>query len=71
MRQENLTQMKTGEVAKRARKAGVDNVDRMNKQEMIAAIGRNESGRSGGGGHAPRPPGTSPQQWKNVPGNQS
>lgn len=35
MSQQNLTQLKTGEVAERARKAGVRNVDQMNKDEMI------------------------------------
>jgi hypothetical protein len=76
MKQEDLTQMKTGEVAKRARKAGINNVDQMNKQEMIQAMGAGppesaKPGRGGGPGDAPQPSGTSPKQWKNVPGNQS
>ena len=76
MKQEDLTQMSTGEVAKRARKAGIDNVDQMNKQEMIQAMGAGQPrsaqpGQGGGAGDAPRPKGSKPQDWKNIPGNQS
>lgn len=86
MTDKNLRQMKTGEVAERARQAGVQNVEQMNKQQLVQAVsqarpqqgraqqGRSQKGRSAGGGQRakdPRPPGTSPQQWKNVPGNQT
>jgi hypothetical protein len=77
MEQENLNQMKTGEVAARARKAGVTGVENMNKDQMIRAIGgggqpeSKKPGRGGGQGDHARPPGTKPQDWKNIPGNQS
>ncbi|PSK64068.1 hypothetical protein B0E53_03973 [Micromonospora sp. MH33] len=75
MAHQDLNQMKTGEVAKQARKAGIDNVDQMNKDEMIQAMSRGggsgQPGRGGGKGDSPQPSGTRPQQWKNVPGNQS
>jgi hypothetical protein len=59
--------MNTGEVAQIARERGVPNVDQMNKEEMIQALTR----QAGGQGKDPQPPGTRPQDWKNVPGNQS
>ncbi|PZF86367.1 hypothetical protein [Micromonospora deserti] len=76
MSQQNLTQMKTGEVAERARSAGVQNVEQMNKDQMIQAMGggqpqSKQPGRGGGRGDAPQPKGTDPKQWKNVPGNQT
>jgi hypothetical protein len=75
MKQENLSQMKTGEIAARARKAGVQNVEQMNKDQMIQAMSRSSSPSAkrghGGGRHAASPRGTGPQDWKNIPGNQS
>jgi hypothetical protein len=76
MKQENLNQMKTGEVAERARKAGVKGIENMNKEEMIRAMGGGQPesakpGRGGGQGDSPQPAGTRPQDWKNIPGNQS
>ncbi|HEX5595726.1 MAG TPA: hypothetical protein VFX61_06870 [Micromonosporaceae bacterium] len=75
MKQENLNKMKTGAVADRARKAGIQGVENMNKEQMIQALGgkgappSTKAGR--GGEHKPAPSGTKPQDWKNVPGNQS
>ncbi|SDZ20484.1 hypothetical protein SAMN05444365_10748 [Micromonospora pattaloongensis] len=46
MAHQKLNQMKTGEVAKQARKAGVDNVDRMNKDEMIRCDEPRGAGRA-------------------------
>jgi hypothetical protein len=76
MGRQDLTQLKTGEVAKLARKAGLKNVDQMNKDEMIRAMGGGPPrsrlpGQGGGPGDSPQPKGTSPQEWKNIPGNQS
>ena len=76
-KQESLAQMTTGEVAQRARKAGIANVDQMNKDQMIQAMGGGaqpesaKPGRGGGPGHKPAPRGTGPKDWKNVPGNQT
>jgi hypothetical protein len=67
MSQEQLNRMKTNELAERARKAGIKGIENMNKQQMIDAI----SGGRGGGEHAPAPAGSKPQDWKNIPGNQS
>jgi hypothetical protein len=76
MGQQDMSQMKTGELAQRARKAGVRNVDQMNKEEMIRAMGgeiprSKMPGQGGGQGDAPQPKGSRPQDWKNIPGNQS
>lgn len=54
MSQQNLTQIKSGEVAERARKAGVENIDQMNKDEMIQEMGRGRpqwKRPAHGGGH--------------------
>lgn len=66
-------QMKTGELRKQAERAGLDNVDQMNKNEMIQALGGSANARQGGGQRQkdPRPQGISPQDYKNVPGNQT
>lgn len=76
MKQQDLTQMKTGEVAERARKAGIKGVENMNKEEMIQTMGGGvpesaKPGRGGGQGDSPQPPGSKPKDWKNIPGNQS
>ncbi|GII25087.1 hypothetical protein [Planosporangium mesophilum] len=73
---QNLEQMKTGEVARITRERDIPNVDKMDKQEMIEALNRQAgrgpiASRAGGQGKDPRPPGTSPEEWKNIPGNQS
>lgn len=75
-KQEDLNRMKTGEVANLARKAGVQGVEHMNKQQLIEAMGAAPPksampGQGGGQGDTPPPPGTRPQDWKNIPGNQS
>ncbi|HEX5542855.1 MAG TPA: hypothetical protein VFX60_15050 [Micromonospora sp.] len=74
MAQQNLNKMKTGEVAQRARKAGIKGIENMNKEQLIQAMGgeapaAKKPGR--GGGHRPAPPGSKPQDWKSIPGNQS
>jgi hypothetical protein len=76
---ENLSEMTTGEVADRAKQAGIPNVSQMNKGEMIEALQR--AGQGGterydqpGGGQSkkdPAPEGVDPSQYKNIPGNQS
>lgn len=72
MKQEELSRMKTSEIAERARRAGVKNVEQMNKEQMIQAMtGGQAEAKKPGRGHAPQPPGTGPQEWKNIPGNQS
>jgi hypothetical protein len=76
---ENLSQMKTGEVAERAKQAGIPNVSQMNKGEMIEALQRKGQGgterydRPGGGQSRkdPAPQGVDPSQYKDIPGNQS
>jgi hypothetical protein len=74
----NLEEMKTGEVARIAREHGIPNVEQMDKQEMIEALSRKTGERipvasqaRGQRGKDPAPAGTSPQDWKNIPGNQS
>lgn len=76
MAQKEPQEMTTREVAEQARRAGVKNPERMNKQQMLQAMGVKppESelpGRDGGPGDTPPPPGSDPKQWKNLPGNQS
>jgi hypothetical protein len=39
-------QMKTGEVAKMARKAGIQDTGRMNKEQMVQAMEKGPSGTS-------------------------
>jgi transcription termination factor Rho len=76
---EDLRQMTTGELAERAKQAGISNVSQMNKGEMIEALQRKGMGGSerydqAGGGQSkkdPAPAGVDPSQYKNVPGNQS
>ncbi|HEX6969306.1 MAG TPA: Rho termination factor N-terminal domain-containing protein [Micromonosporaceae bacterium] len=54
-RPEDLKQMKTGEVAKLAKKSGIEGIEFMNKQQMIDAITANGgvrgSAKAGQGGH--------------------
>ncbi|MEU2615882.1 Rho termination factor N-terminal domain-containing protein [Micromonospora sp. NPDC007271] len=66
-------QMKTGELRQQAERAGIRNVDQMNKDEMIQALGGSTNARQGGGQTQkdPRPKGVSPQDYKNLPGNQT
>jgi transcription termination factor Rho len=68
-----LREMKTGEVAERAKQAGIQNVSQMDKGEMIEAIEQKLYNKPGGGQsqNDPAPPGVPPSQYKNVPGNQS
>lgn len=73
---QSLQDMTTGEVAEKARQAGLENVEQMNKQEMIDALGKerpdsSEPGHGGGQGDTPKPGGTDAKDWKDVPGNQS
>jgi hypothetical protein len=76
MPEKNLRQMTAGEVAQKARKAGIQGVEQMNKEQMLQALGQSppESARSskgGGKGDRPPPKGSDPREWKNIPGNQS
>jgi hypothetical protein len=74
---ENLQEMKTGELAEKARQAGIDNVEQMDKSEMISALegkGQGQRYNQPGGGQEqedPKPRGADPSQYKNVPGNQT
>jgi hypothetical protein len=71
----NPRQMTTGEVAKQARKAGIKDIEHMNKEQMLQAMGQqpqeSRPGQGGGRGDRPAPAGSDPKQWKDVPGNQS
>lgn len=69
----DLEDMKTGEVADKAREAGVENVEQMNKGEMIDALGGGTNTEHGGGQSQkdPKPEGVSPEDYKDVPGNQT
>jgi hypothetical protein len=76
MGEKDPRQMTTGEVAEMARRAGVKGVEQMNKEEMLRAMGKGapksaQPGQGGGRGDRPAPPGTKPQDWKNIPGNQT
>lgn len=76
MPQKDPRQMTTGEVAKMARKAGIKNVDQMNKDQLLQAMNQSQPdppqpGHGGGKGDTPAPKGSNPSQWKNIPGNQS
>jgi len=76
MAQQNLRNMKLGDLQKRARKEHVPDVEHKNKDQLIQAMGAGQApsarpGRGGGRGDAPRPKGSDPSQWKNIPGNQS
>jgi hypothetical protein len=79
VRQQDLRQMKTGEVAELAKQAGIPNVSQMDKGEMIEALhrrgiaGGERFDRPGGGQSQkdPAPKGVDPSQYKNLPGNQS
>jgi hypothetical protein len=76
MPEKDVRQMTTGEVAQKAKKAGIQGVEQMNKEQMIQAMGQSppqsaRSGQSGGKGDRPPPKGSDPRQWKNMPGNQS
>jgi hypothetical protein len=76
MSEQDLRNMKTGEVAERARQAGIQNVEKMNKEQLLQALGQQgpesaKPGRGGGQGDTPPPEGTDPREWKNIPGNQS
>jgi hypothetical protein len=69
--------MKTGEVARVAREHGVPIREGMDKQEMIEALSRKTgeqrpiaSQAKGQRGKDPMPPGVSPEEAKNIPGNQ-
>ncbi|MEN3308167.1 MAG: hypothetical protein V7603_4369 [Micromonosporaceae bacterium] len=69
-------QMHMGDLVEMARRKGVQGVERMNKEEILRAIGIDQPGSSapgqgGGPGDRPAPAGTKPQDWKNIPGNQS
>lgn len=68
-----LQEMKTGEVADRARQAGVDDVEAKNKSELIEAMSGDPHAGQGGGQSAedPAPEGADPSQYKDLPGNQS
>lgn len=70
---ENLENMKTGQVREKARQAGIDNADQMNKGELIEALGGGLNTQQGGGQRQkdPRPRGVDPREYKNLPGNQT
>ncbi|SDY89743.1 hypothetical protein SAMN05444365_10450 [Micromonospora pattaloongensis] len=70
-----LWQKKTGEVVEAARRAGIQNPERKNKEQLLREMGQappesTRPGRGTGPDVAP-PPGTSPQEWNRIPGNQS
>lgn len=69
----DLAQMKTGELRKQAERAGIRKTDQMNKDDMIQALGGSANAKRGGGQRQkdPRPPGVSPKDYKNIPGNQT
>ena len=69
----DVSQMKTGELRKQAEKAGIRNTDQMNKNDMIQALGGTANANRGGGQRQkdPKPPGASPKDYKNIPGNQT
>jgi hypothetical protein len=46
MGEKNFSQMKTGEVAEMARRAGIKDVDKMNKEELQRAINNKKSPQS-------------------------
>jgi hypothetical protein len=75
MPEKDPREMSMNEVAEMARRAGVQGVERMNKEEILRAMGdRVKSampGKGGGHGDRPAPAGSKPQDWKNIPGNQS
>lgn len=73
MQSMRLQDMTTGEVQQRARQAGVQDVESKNKSELIEAMGGNADAGQGGGQHTqdPAPKNADPQQYKNVPGNQT
>ncbi|MBM0227203.1 MULTISPECIES: Rho termination factor N-terminal domain-containing protein [Micromonospora] len=66
-------EMTTGQLRKEAQRAGIDNTDQMNKAEMIDALGGSTNVNRGGGQTQkdPKPKGVSPQDYKNLPGNQT
>lgn len=66
-------EMKTGELRKQAERAGIRNTDQMNKNDMIQALGGTANANRGGGQRQkdPKPPGVSPKDYKNIPGNQT
>jgi hypothetical protein len=67
------SQMKTGELRHQAERAGVRNVDQMNKGQMIQALGGTANAQHGGGQRQkdPHPKGAKPKDFKNIPGNQT
>jgi hypothetical protein len=76
MADQDIRAFKTGELADRARAAGVKDAEKMNKSQLLDALGVSEPdsakpGHGGGQGDAPQPEGTRPEEWKNIPGNQS
>jgi hypothetical protein len=48
MPEKDPRQMKTAEVAKMARKAGIQDIEHMNKSQMLQAMGKSPSGNSSG-----------------------
>lgn len=75
MGQQDLRNRTTGEIADEARRKGIKNVEEKNKQELLNELGEQDPsakpGHGGGQGDSPQPSGTDPQEWKNIPGNQS
>ncbi|PSK64071.1 hypothetical protein B0E53_03976 [Micromonospora sp. MH33] len=69
----DLAEMTTGQLREQAERAGVRNTDQMNKDDMIRALGGTANAKQGGGHRQkdPRPQGVNPQDYKDVPGNQT
>lgn len=72
----NLWEKRTGEVVEAARRAGIPDAERKNKEQLLREMGQmppesSLPGRGTGPGDEPAPPNTSPQEWNRIPGNQS
>ena len=69
----DLAEMTTGELRKQAERAGIHDTDQMTKNEMIQKLGGTANANQGGGQRQkdPKPPGVSPKDYKNIPGNQT
>ncbi|MEV0733143.1 hypothetical protein [Polymorphospora sp. NPDC050346] len=65
--------MTTGQLRDEAQRAGIGNTDQMDKDDLIGALGGTTNARQGGGQTQkdPRPKGVRPQEYKNIPGNQT
>ncbi|MEV1290331.1 hypothetical protein [Micromonospora sp. NPDC049679] len=72
----NLWQKRTGEVVEAARRAGIQNPESKNKEQLLQEMGQappatTRPGRGGGQGDDAAPPNSNPKEWNRIPGNQS